>query len=58
MIITDTATYGSRQFTRTHSDTGYMIERNGVQYSEAVDPIDSDRQYTETDILIDNMEVA
>ena len=34
---------------RTYSDNGVMIERNGVRYSEAVDPLDSGRVYTETD---------
>ena len=32
-----------------YSDSGYMIERDGVRYSEAVDPLDSGRLYTETD---------
>ena len=32
-----------------YSDSGYMIERDGVRYSEAVDPLDSGRIYTETD---------
>ena len=31
----------------------YIIERDGVRYSEAVDPIDSGRLYTETDKPID-----
>lgn len=34
---------------RTYSDQGMMIEREGVRYSEAVDPADMDRRYTETD---------
>ena len=34
---------------RTYSDKGMMIERDGVQYSEAVDPAEFNRQYTETD---------
>lgn len=38
---------------RTYSDSGYMIERDGVRYSEAVDPLDSGRIYTETDEPID-----
>ena len=33
--------------------TGYMIERDGVRYSEAVDRLDSGRLYTETDEPID-----
>ena len=32
-----------------YSDSGYMIERNGVRYSEAVDQLDSGRVYTETE---------
>lgn len=39
---------------RTCSDSGMMIERDGVRYSEAVDPIGLDRQYTETDEPIEN----
>ena len=30
-----------------------MIERDGVRYSEAIDPLDSGRVYTETDEPID-----
>ena len=38
---------------RTYSDAGMMIERDGVRYSEAIDPLDSGRVYTETDEPID-----
>jgi len=34
---------------RTYSDAGMMIERDGVRYSEAIDPQDAGRVYTETD---------
>ena len=34
---------------RTYSDKNMMIEREGVQYSEAIDPAELNRQYTETD---------
>lgn len=34
---------------RTYSDAGMMIERDGVRYSGAVDPLDAGRVYTETD---------
>ena len=37
----------------TYSDAGMMIERNGAYYSEALDPIYSGREYTETDVLIE-----
>ena len=49
MIKTDTITIRGRQMARTYSDAGMMIERDGVRYSEAVDPIGSGRTYTETD---------
>lgn len=34
---------------RTYSDQNMMIERDGVRYSEAIDPAELNRQYTETD---------
>lgn len=37
-----------------YSDSGYMIERDGVRYSEAVDPLNSGRVYTETEEPIEN----
>lgn len=49
MIKTETITIRDRQMARTYSDAGMMIERAGVRYSEAVDPIGSGRTYTETD---------
>lgn len=38
---------------RTYSDIGMMIERDGEQYSEAVDPAEFNRIYTETNIPIE-----
>lgn len=38
---------------RTYSDAGLMIERDGVRYCEAIDPAELNRQYIETDELID-----
>jgi hypothetical protein len=34
---------------RTYSDNGMMVERDGVRYSEAIDPAHLNRQYIETD---------
>ena len=42
---------------RTYSDEGMMIEREGVQYSEAIDPAELGRVYIETDIPIVELEV-
>ncbi len=55
MIVTEQLTINDRQFTKTCSDSGFMVERDGAQYSEAIDPIEfaSERIYTETDIPIE-----
>lgn len=41
---------------RTFSDKGMMIERDGVRYSDAIDPVGSGRVYTETDVPIETGE--
>ena len=38
---------------RTFSDAGFMIERDGIQYCEAIDPAELGREYIETDIPIE-----
>jgi hypothetical protein len=43
---------------RTYSDIGMMIERDGARYSEALDPINSGREYTETDEPVEIIEEA
>lgn len=53
MIITEQLTINDRQFTKTYSDSGFMVERDGAQYSEAIDPAEFGRTYTETDIPIE-----
>ena len=56
MIISEQITINDRQFTKTYSGSGFMIERDGVQYSEAIDPAEFGRTYTETDIPIEPVE--
>ena len=41
---------------RTYSDIGMMIERDGVRYSEAIDPAELNREYIETDEPIEILE--
>ena len=53
MIIQTTKEINGVVYDYSYSDSGYMIERDGVRYSEAVDPINSGRVYTETEELID-----
>ena len=37
---------------RTYSDRGMMIERDGILYDEAIDPVDRGRVYIETETPI------
>lgn len=55
MIQTETLTIGNKQFIRTYSDRGMMIHGGfpEADYSEAVDPAELGRTYTETDIPIE-----
>lgn len=53
MIIAEQLIINDRQFTKTYSDSGFMVERDGAQYSEAIDPAEFGRTYTETDIPIE-----
>ena len=52
MIKTELIVVDERQLRRTWSDAGFMIERDGAVYSEAVDPAEFDHVYTETDIPV------
>ena len=56
MIRTEDLTIGGRAFIKTYSDEGYMVERDGVRYSEAIDPAEFGRVYTETDEKIERDE--
>ena len=47
MIVQTTKEINGVMYDYAYSDSGYMIERDGVRYSEAVDPLDSGRVYTE-----------
>lgn len=55
MIRTETVLIGDKQFTRTYSDRGMMIHGGmpEADYSEALDPAELGRTYTETDIPIE-----
>ena len=54
MIKTETITINGKAFIHTYSDNGYMVERDGVQYNEAIDPVGfEDRVYTETGVKIE-----
>ena len=58
MIKIETITINGRTLVRTYSDANLMIRQDstGNIYSEAVDPVDSGRTYTETDTPIEQTE--
>lgn len=49
MIKTENLTIKDKSFIRTYSDSGHYVVRDGVEYSEAIDPAELGRQYTEGD---------
>lgn len=53
MIITENITINDKAFVKSYSDSGFMVERDGVRYSEAIDPVGFGRTYTETDEVIE-----
>lgn len=53
MMKTEILMISEMSFVKTYSDTGMMIERDGVQYEEAIDPSNLNREYTETNIPIE-----
>ena len=55
MIVTENLTINGKSFVRTYSDSGYMVERDGVRYGEAIDPAELGRTYTETDEPVEGM---
>lgn len=52
MLKTEKVIYNGTEYICTWSDLGMKIERDGAMYEEAVDPVDSGRTYTETDMPI------
>ena len=53
MIVQEYYTIGDRQFVRTYSDANrYVVGGNPVgEYTEANDPADAGRTYTEGDLI-------
>lgn len=47
MIYTEIVTINGKQFVHTYSDT-YTLLRDGAEYDDAMDPVDSGRTYTES----------
>ena len=54
MVKSEVVEINGTQYRRTYSDSGYYIERDGMQFSEAIDFLGADFVYTETDIKIED----
>ena len=54
MVKSDIIDINGTQYRKTYSDSGYYIERDGMQFSEAVDFLGADFVYTETDVKIED----
>ena len=50
-VITEIFYIGDREFTKNYSDANRYVVRDGVSYTEACDPAEFGRTYTEGDII-------
>jgi len=57
MLKTETVIIDGKEYIRTWSDIGMLIERDGALYVDAIDPIGSGRIYTETDKEPENIDM-
>lgn len=53
MIVQTHFDVNGRNFIRTVSDAGRYVVRDGVEYSEACDPAEFGRTYTEGELMSD-----
>ena len=53
MIVQEHFEIDGRDFVRTYSNAGRYVVRDGVSYSEACDPAEFGRTYTEGDLIPD-----
>lgn len=51
MIVQEHFDVNGRDFIRTTSDSGRYVVRDGVSYSEACDPAEFGRTYTEGELM-------
>lgn len=58
MIKTESMTINGKAFVRTYSDSGCLVERDGVRYGEAIDPEELCRTYTETTERVEHEELT
>lgn len=58
MIIQTTKEINGVIYAYTYSDSGFMIERDGVEYAEAIDVEGAPYTYTETETPIETPEMT
>ena len=58
MIIQTTKEINGVMYAYTYSDSGFMIERDGVEYAEAIDVEGATYTYTETETPIETPEMT
>ena len=58
MIIQTKKEINGVMYAYTYSDSGFMIERDGVEYSEAIDVEGAPYTYTETETPIETPEMT
>lgn len=51
MIVSENFIVNGIHFTRTYSDAGRFVVRDGAEYSEACDPASFGRTYTEGNLM-------
>lgn len=56
MLITELIEINGTTYIHNYSDKECYIERDGIKYAEAIDPVGTDRIYTETEEVIPNYE--
>ena len=56
MLITELIEINGTTYIHNYSDIGCYIERDGIKYAVAIDPVGTDRIYTETEEVIPNYE--
>lgn len=59
MIVQVRFAVNGRDFVRTYSDANRYVVRDGIEYSEACDPAEFGREYTEGDVMpVDETDLA
>lgn len=58
MIVKESIKINNKDFIKQYSDLNFMIQKVGTEelYYEAIDPIEFEREYIETDIPIEDEE--